>query len=150
MACAVTLIGGRIELVWEPGLPTCEITKLDEYNAIWTFGAVTVHNKTASQVTVRLARVPRENTTQIVPNTERLIQVPPRGSVEIAFFRAPPEGELCLLSVVQVTTESKTYTLTWAVISAAVTGIGVALIMAALQRTKEKAAQMREKVAPAG
>ena len=138
--CQTTLLGGKVTVkVIDISLPCCELDKLDEYNLTWPCGSLLVVNGTGNTLTVRVAKINKNDPArQVIPGTERTVQISPKGSAEIAWYRDKLADQEYILSVVQVSTESKEYTLLWTLLTAALTGIVVSVAMNIYEKSKEK------------
>lgn len=141
--CQTALLGGAVEVrISDISLPCCEIKKVDEYTAVWPCGSLLVANRTGRQLTLRVVKVKKgDPSRQALPGTERIVQVPPKGTAEVAWYREPLQDEEYVLSVAQVTTEARGYILMWALVSAAVTGVTVAIVMSLYEKGKQRATE---------
>lgn len=138
----VTLLGGKIEVSnAELNLPCYELTKLDEYRLTWTCGGLLVTNKTDMRITMLAAKYRRDDPAlEPVTATAKTVDVPPAGTALVLFYREPSQEYAYILQVVQAIRESRSYALEWAVISAVASGLAVAMIMSAYQKSKERMA----------
>lgn len=136
----VTLLGGKIEVSnADLNLPCYEINKLDEYRVTWTCGGLLVTNKTDMRITLAVAKCRKDDPTfEPVPTTVKTVDVPPAGTAQVFFYREQSQEYAYVLQVVQAVRESRSYALEWAVISAVASGLAVAMIMSAYQKSKER------------